>query len=102
MPATFLADGSRLASLREHMDPATPTKTHAELTKAELVELVVSRLERAPASYQIAMFGVGPIDKERAVYEVKRGSRIGAQLIELERLTIAHEASALGDHPRAR
>jgi hypothetical protein len=93
--ATFLADGSRLATLREHVDLKTPTKTHVELSRSEWVKLVASRLAAEPPSFEVAMFGVGPINRDRAIYEIRKGSRIGRELIEIERRTISFEADAL-------
>jgi hypothetical protein len=90
MPASFTFDGSRMASLREHIDPAVPTKNLIELSEDQLVDLTIRRLEMEPDDFKLAMMGVGIVDKHRAVAEVKARSWIGRSLVEIEQILIAH------------
>jgi hypothetical protein len=86
IPASFLADGSRFATLREVIDPSVPTRPLDRLSQHELASLVVHRLENDDKEFMIRMLGVpGIIDKARAIGEVKALSHIGVHLIDIER-----------------
>jgi hypothetical protein len=90
-PASYLADGATMATLRQVADPTIPTKNLVELSLDERVALVLRRLESQPAEFTVAIFGVGLIDKHRALYEVRTRSPIGRNLIEIEQRLIVHE-----------
>jgi hypothetical protein len=92
--AGYLADGTGLASLRQVADPAVPTRNAIELSQHERSVLVAKRLEAAPEDFQIAMFGVGIVDKNRAIQEVRARSKIGLLIIEIELRVIESEATA--------
>ncbi len=83
MPAGFYADDSSVATLRDVVDPAVPTKHLSELTLEQRAELVAERLALQP-SLDLAMIGAGLIDKERAITEVKGKTKVGKLLIEIE------------------
>ena len=83
MPAGFRSDDSKVASLREVVDPGVPTKQLSDLTLEQRAELVAKRLALQP-SIQLAMVGAGMIDKERALTEVKNKTKVGKLLIEIE------------------
>ncbi len=83
MPAGFYADDSRVATLRDVVDPSVPTKHLSELTLEQRAELVAERLALQP-SIELAMIGAGMIDKQRAITEVKGKTKIGRLLIEIE------------------
>ncbi len=83
MPAGFYSDDSSVATLREVVDPAVPTKQLSELTLEQRAELVAERLALQP-SLDLAMIGAGMIDKQRAITEVKGKTRVGKVLIEIE------------------
>jgi hypothetical protein len=55
-----------------------------ELSLDERVVLTVKRLESEPDSFAIAMFGVGTINKQRAIREVRARSKVGLQVMEIE------------------
>ena len=86
MPASYSADGT-LATLREVVNPQVPTLSLAELSPAQRVDVVAQRIEAQP-KFQIAMVGAGVIDKERAIAEVKSGTKIGRALMEIEQRVI--------------
>lgn len=86
LPASYGADGT-LATLREVADPKVPTLSLPELSPVQRADVVVKRIEAQP-KFQIAMVGAGLIDKERAIAEVKAGSRIGRALMEIEQRVI--------------
>ena len=87
-PACYAFDNSRMATLQELISPNVPTKNLVELSDDQLAELVVSRLEMEAPDFQLAMMGVGIIDKARAIAEVKARSTIGRYLIEIEHILI--------------
>lgn len=89
-PASFTVDGKRMATLREVLDPTIPTKNLIELSENDRVDLVVKRLETEPDDFKTAAFGVGVIDKHRAIAEVKARSEVGRNLIEIEQRFINH------------
>src|ERR1035441_9218033 len=61
-PATFTFDGSRMATLREYLDPKVPTKNLIELSEDQLVDLKIRRLEMEPEDFKLAMMGVGIVE----------------------------------------
>lgn len=86
LPASYCADGT-LATLREVADPQVPTLSLPELSAAQRADVVVKRIEAQP-EFRIAMVGAGLIDKERAIAEVKSGSKVGRALMEIEQRVI--------------
>jgi len=87
MPVSFSADGAKMATLQEHVDPKVPTLSLAEMTPSQRAEIVAKRIEEQP-KFEIAMLGGGTIDKQRAIAEVKAQSKIGRALIEIEQRLI--------------
>jgi hypothetical protein len=87
MPATYRADGSRMATFRELLDPHVPTISLSQLDRDKLAELVAKRIELQP-KYKIMMIGAGAIDKERAITEVRAQTDVGRILTEIEQRTI--------------
>ena len=83
IPAGFHADGSAAATLQEVLDPAVPTLHSTDLTLQQQAELVAKRLASQP-KIELAMVGAGMIDKDRAIAEVKRKTKVGKLLIEIE------------------
>jgi hypothetical protein len=88
-PAGYHVGGSKLATLREVLEPSTPTMSLAELTEQQRVDLVIARLQSKPDDFRITMIGPGIINKTRAIAEVQARSRVGRTLIEIEQLLIA-------------
>src|SRR6266852_6008969 len=62
LPASFKADGTEMATLREVLDPNVPTVSLAELTPEQRADLVAKPIEAQP-KFQVAMVGVGVVDK---------------------------------------
>jgi hypothetical protein len=86
MPAGFSPDG-KMASLREVVDPQYPTRTLAELNENQRASLTIQRIEAQP-DFHMEMLGAGTIDKNRAVEEIKTGSKVGKALVEIEQRVI--------------
>jgi hypothetical protein len=83
MPAGFHADGKTLATLKDVVDPDTPTMQLTNLPFGKRAELVVERLSRQP-QFELNMIGAGKIDKARAITEVKHHTKVGRLLVEIE------------------
>jgi hypothetical protein len=87
LPASFNAEGTQMATLREVVNPEVPTLSLAELSPDQRADLVAKRIEAQP-KFQLAMVGAGIIDKERAIAEVKAKTKIGRALCEIEQRVI--------------
>lgn len=84
LPAAFLPDHSRFATLKEMVDPSVRTTSSlGELTEDQRADLVAKRIEAQP-NFSVSLLGIGTIDKPRAIAEVKARSKIGKALIEIE------------------
>jgi len=101
LPAAFTADGSRMATLREVLDPKIPTRTLRQLSEDHRFDLAAKRIELAPESFRLVIPGHGIIDKVRGVTEVRDRSRIGRHLAELQFLAI-NRATKIGKVARRR
>ncbi len=88
LPAGFLADGSRMATLREVLDPRTPTRAHAHLSEDHRFDLAAKRFELAPASLTLEILGRGPIGRMEAIAEIRGRTRLGRHLLELQEIAI--------------
>jgi len=95
LPAGFTADGSRMATLREVLDPKVPTRTLRQLSEDHRFDLAAKRIEMAPETFRLVIPGHGTIDRVRGVTEVRDRSRIGRHLAELQFLAI-NRATKLG------
>ncbi len=84
-----MASGKRIATLREVVDPETPTMNLSQLSDKQRLDLVAKRIEMQP-DFQIAMLGAGLIDQKRAIQEVKSGTPIGRNLAEIEERLLNH------------
>lgn len=87
IPASFSADGSKMASLRDVVDKNVSTMSLSQLTTDQRAELVAKRIELQP-KFELAMVGAGIVGKERAIAEVKAQSDVGRVLIEIEQRLI--------------
>jgi hypothetical protein len=87
MPATYRADSSRMATFRELIDPTVPTLSLSQLDRDKLADLVAKRIELQP-KYEMMMVGAGPIDRDRAITEVKAQTDVGRILMEIEQRAI--------------
>jgi hypothetical protein len=54
-----------------------------QLSPEQQAELTAARIQHQP-KFQVGMVGVGVVDKERAIAEVKARSDVGRTLIEIE------------------
>jgi hypothetical protein len=88
-PAGYHVGGTKLATLREVLEPSTPTMSLTELTQQQRIDLVIARLQAKPDDFRIAMIGPGIINKARAIAEVQAGTRVGRTLMEIEQLMIS-------------
>ncbi len=95
LPAGFTADGSRMATLREVLDPKVPTRTLRQLSEDHRFDLAAKRIEMAPETFHLVIPGHGTVDKVRGVTEVRDRSRIGRHLAELQFLAI-NRATRIG------
>jgi len=89
LPAGFCSDGKKMATLREVVDPDTPTMNLSQLSDKQRLALVAKRIEMQP-DFEIAMLGAGLIDQKRAIQEVKNGTPIGRNLAEIEERLLNH------------
>ncbi len=89
LPAGYSADGKKMATLQEVVDPETPTMNLSQLSDKQRLALVAKRIEMQP-DFQIAMLGAGLIDQKRAIQEVKSGTPIGRNLAEIEERLLNH------------
>jgi hypothetical protein len=88
LPAGFTADGFRMATLREVLDPKVPTRSVLQLSDDHRFDLAAKRIEMAPESFKVVIPGYGTIGKARAVAEVRGRSRIGRHLAEIQYIGI--------------
>jgi len=92
LPAGYKADGRHFATLAEVASPGVRTLSLGELSEQQRRNLVAKRIEAQP-KFELAMLGVGVVDKERAVAEVRAGTTIGRNLEEIEQRVINHMLS---------
>lgn len=84
LPVGFTSDGS-MVTLREVTASAGnfSALSLAQLTPEQVVELTTTRIEMQP-KFEIGSIGAGVIGKERAISEIKAGTRLGKSLEEIE------------------
>ena len=88
LPAGFSADGTQLISLHDVLSlPETSVRHLSDLSDDEQVELTAERI-RGQRKFQIAMVGVGVLNKEQAVAEVKARTPAGRTLVEIEKRVV--------------
>jgi hypothetical protein len=78
-----------MATLREVVDPDTPTMNLSQLSDKQRLALVAKRIEMQP-DFEIALQGADLIDKKRAIQEVKNNTPIGRNLAEIEERLLNH------------
>ena len=88
MPAGFLADGSRQATLKEVVSPKVATVDGAALTEWQRVELTARRIA-LQRRFKIFALGYGFIGKKQAIEAVKDQTPLGEALIDVEHRAIA-------------
>ena len=88
LPAGFTADGSRMASLREVVDPKLPTRNLLQLSEDHRFDLAAKRIEMGPNDFTVTIPGYDTLNKRQAVAEIRDRSRIGRHLAEVQFLGI--------------
>jgi len=82
LPVSFNTAGE-LVTLREYAHPRTPVFSPAQLSGEQRARVTAERIARKP-HFEVGMLGVGILNKERAVVEVRGQSVAGKVLIEIE------------------
>ena len=82
LPISFNDNGEPV-SLRDYVGGMTPAIPIANLLPEQRAELTILRLQRRP-SYQMAMIGVGLLDQQRALAEVRARSQAGRVVVDIE------------------
>lgn len=91
LPVSKAADG-RWITLREFVDKnvavLSSTNLSEELSIDQQAELVAERIAHR-ADFKVAMIGLGIVDQERAMQEIRDQTSAGRTLINIELRTIA-------------
>jgi hypothetical protein len=87
LPVGLGADGEKPVTLRELADGTPALLPSNSLTDEQRTGLITSRI-RAQQTFKLSIYGVGVIERERAISEVERGSRIGKSIAQVELLMI--------------
>ena len=92
MPVSITPDG-RWITLREFADQKTVTLSAGSLPEqlapaGQEAKLVEERIAYQP-DFKVAMIGIGIVDQERAMQEVRNKTSAGLTLIDIELRTIA-------------
>ena len=93
MPVSITPDG-RWITLQEFVDQKIVTLSSGSLPErlvpaGQEAELVEKRIAYRP-DFKVAMIGIGIVDQERAMQEVRKQTPAGRTLINIELRTIAH------------
>jgi hypothetical protein len=100
LPAGFSPDGDRMVSLRDVISPKIATIDFPQLSPEKKAELTIARLEQQP-DFKLGMVGIGVVDKDRAILEVKKQTPAGKTLVEIEQRTIARAMRAFSSQQPA-
>jgi len=87
LPAGFKADGS-FATLADVIRPQVATLSIALAKQKSKHDLILERLKLQPDYPTISILGMGSIDRETAISEVKKKTDIGKMIEESEQNTI--------------
>jgi hypothetical protein len=88
LPVGFYEGGEKPVTLRELAEGSTPALLPAEsLTDEQRMGLIIDRI-KAQDAFELSVYGAGSIDKERAIHEVKAGSRVGNAIARVELMMI--------------
>jgi len=87
VPAGYSADGRKKIGLQDLLDCDDPAASFSRLSYRQLAELTCARIQ-GQRSFKIGVVGIGILGKARACDEVRRRTRVGRELVELERMTI--------------
>ena len=93
LPAGFTSDGARMATLREVLSPAVATRSIPQLSQDHWLDLAAKRVQLRPAEFSLTVPLHGKIGRERAVTEIRAGTRIGLHLAEIEKTMVMQSTS---------
>lgn len=97
LPAGYTVDGARMATLREVVDPTTPTRALGHLSEDHRFDIAAKRIEMKPEDFQVTILGHGTIGKARAIAEVRARTKIGRHLAEIEEIGMLRGMRAAKD-----
>ncbi|MBV8858742.1 MAG: hypothetical protein JOZ02_17560 [Acidobacteria bacterium] len=103
LPVGFCGCCKQPVTLRELVEHAPPLLPSDSLTDEQRTKLVTGRL-LGQRKFSLSVYGVGVIDRERAVCEVEAGSKLGQSIARVE-MTMIQEmiglATGKGIPPKA-
>ena len=85
-PVAMAPDGQWI-SLREVIDEEPARFSFAQLSREQQSELVAERIKQRPV-FDVAILGLGPLSRKRAVNEVLARTSVGSTLIDIEQRMI--------------
>lgn len=103
MPVSITRDG-RWITLQEFADQKIVTLSSENLAEqlasaGQEAELVEERIAHRP-DFKVAMIGIGIVDQERAMQEVRKQTPAGRTLINIELRTIARVIELVNERER--
>ena len=87
LPVSMGADG-HWVTLKEAVKEKAAALSFGQLSPDQQAELVAQRIERQP-KFELAMVGVGLVDRDHAVQEVRAQTPTGRTLVEIEQRMIS-------------
>ena len=90
LPATFLKDGGKIASVIQYVDDTVPTLALDELSESQWLKLAVSRIEAEP-DFEVMIPGRGVFDVRKAKKELNDKSDVGRTLLLLHKLQVRQQ-----------
>lgn len=88
MPVSFREDG-KTVTLREFIKGGSIALSLSSLDEDQRAELTAQRIQMQ-SKFELGMIGVGVVDKNQAIAEVKNKTSVGRTLIEIETRVIQH------------
>ena len=88
MPVSFDLDG-RPVSLREYVDGVRAATSFESLNDDQRAELAAKRIEMQP-TYKMCAIVAGMVSKQRALDEVRRKTKLGRRLVQIEMRVIVY------------
>jgi hypothetical protein len=88
MPVSFDLDG-RPISLREYAEGGRPAASFNSLNDDQRAELAEKRISMQHA-YEMGTIGASVVSKERALDEVRRRTKLGRRLVQIEMRVIVY------------
>ena len=87
LPVAFCKGYTKPVTLRELVEGAPPPLPFDSLTEEQRTGLVIARI-LGQRKFSLSVYGVGVINQERAISEVKEGSKIGKSIARVELMMI--------------